>query len=129
MGIYIKSFCCFTTQALCIGVLAGAIATISTVNNAENFDDDAEAVAASRFDNTEEDGDRFRGVAWWLLCLGIVGIISQSVMFFIRLLYYNGRIETLFIVFGILVSHMVASYVHVIADLKIMVSHRRPLIF
>ena len=61
--------------------MAGAIATISTVNDAEIFDDDAEAVVASTFDNPEEDGDRFRGVAWWLLCLGIGGIISQSVMF------------------------------------------------
>ena len=109
----VKLFCSFTTQALCIGVLAGAIATISTVNDAEIFDDDAEAVVVSTFDNPEEDGDRFRGVAWWLLCLGIGAIISQSVMFFIRLLYYNGRIESLFIVFGILVS--LGVYVHMIA--------------
>ena len=104
--ICIKSVCCFTTQALCIGVLASAIATVSTVNNAEIFDDDEEgfrSTAASMFDNREEDGDRFREVAWWLLCLGITGIVSQSIMFFIRILYYAGRIETLFIVFGILV--------------------------
>ena len=98
MPICFNLICFLTTQAFCIGVLAGATATLATIDDTNLFEDapDGSEVA--------DDVDTYRGIAWWLLAMGIFGIVTQITMLFIRVMYCAGRFESLFVVFGILVS-------------------------
>ena len=98
MPICFNLICFLTIQAFCIGVLASAAATLTTIDNTNIFEDapDGSEVA--------DDVDTYRGIAWWLLAMGIFGIVTQITMLFIRVMYCAGRFESQFVVFGILVS-------------------------
>ena len=91
--------------------MASAATTIAIMNYTGIFDD------ASYGSEVYEDGKTYRGVAWWLLSLGIFGIVTQTIMFFIRVLYYTGRFESHFVVFGILAS-LKSMYAHLFIYLQ-----------
>ena len=112
MPICFSLICFLTTQAFCIGVLAGATATLATIDDTDIFEDAADGSEVA------DDVDTYRGIAWWLLVMGIFGIVTQITMLFIRVMYCAGRFESLFVVFGILVS-LVSMYAQLfIIDLK-----------
>ena len=56
--------------------------------------------------NIEERRDRYEAVAWCLLAIGIVGIVSQLIMAIIRGLYLGKIIENNFLTFIVIVSVM-----------------------
>ena len=94
----------FWLQACCIGVLVTCTVTLSTITDIRflnNAADDSE---------NGEDRDRYRAVAWWLLAVAIVGIITQIILLVFRALFFKKIIISHFVIFGILVS-IIVTYV------------------
>ena len=54
-------------------------------------------------DDAEEDKNRYRGVAGWLLFVSIAGIISQIVLAIIQSLFYAEVIQKQYSIFRIVV--------------------------
>ena len=77
-------------------MIASAVA-LSSIEDLYPDDIDEDSSAA-------EDRDRYRGVAGWLLFVGIAGIITQSVMVVVRGLYYTEIVKSQFMIFAVMVS-------------------------
>ena len=75
-----------------------AFSTINDIGFLDNAPDDSEEA---------EDRDRYRAVAWWLLAVAFVGVITQIVLLIFRALFFK-KIISQFVVFGILVSFIVS---------------------
>ena len=86
----------FCLQVLCIAVLVASAITISTLDDV--FDDVFEDIYSGYLER------RYRGVAGWLVFLGVAGIIIEIVMVIFRGLYFGQFISERFVVFGIVVS-------------------------
>ena len=83
-------------QVFCLGVLIASAVALSNIDAFfENFPEDSEF---------SDDRDRYRGVAGWMLFVGIAGIVVQAVMTIVRALYYGEIITSQFVAFGIAVS-------------------------
>ena len=87
---------CSYLQVLCFGILVASAVAISNINDIfEGAPDGSDAA---------DDRDKYRGVAGWLLFVGIAGLITQVAMAIIRGLYYGEIVTSQFIIFGITVS-------------------------
>ena len=87
---------CLFLQVLCFGVLVASGVAISNINDL--FEDAPSGSPAA------DDSDQYRGVAGWLLFVGIAGLVTQIIMAIIRGLYYGEAIASQFAIFGITVS-------------------------
>ena len=76
------------------------IASAVTVSNINEIFEDPEG-------EVEEDRNRYRAVAGFLVFVGIAGIITQAVLTIARALYYGEVITSQFTVFGIIVSYII----------------------
>lgn len=83
-------------------MIASAV-TLSTIND---LFEDPEGEAA-------DDEEQYRGVAGWLLFVGIAGLITQVIVIILRGLYYGEIIKAQFVAFAIVVSliHSIVSRV------------------
>jgi len=83
---------------LCLGVLIVSAITLSTINDIILFDDPLEGSEYA------DDAARYRGMAWWLLFVGIAGLITQVIISVTHGLYHGKIIKTHFVTFAIAVS-------------------------
>ena len=74
--------------------------TISTLQDISYFEDEY----ADEYDEFDNDRDRFRAVAGWLLFASIAGIVSRALMITARGLCYVQICRTRYNVFAVLVS-------------------------
>lgn len=90
-------------QVVCVGVVVGCAVTLSAIADSLFFDDDT----VEEVDALEDDRDRFRAVAGWLLFASIAGIVSRIAMVVIRLVFHLDIIDSesmLYLVFAVFVS-------------------------
>ena len=74
-------------------MIASAV-TISTINDLVGDDSDS----------TSDVERRYRGVAGWLVFLGVAGLIFEIIMAIFRGLYFGQVLSEGFVVFGVVVS-------------------------
>ena len=76
-------------QVLCFAVLVASAITISTLDD-----------IVGDSDSTTDEEQRYRGVAGWLVFLGVAGLIIEVIMVIFRALYFGQVISEGFVVFG-----------------------------
>ena len=87
-------------------VLVGSAVALSTINDIKIFDHFLDSVTEDSDDTDRR--RRYRDVAWWLLNVGIAGIVLPFVMAVVRKLYFNNIFTDNFLIFAITVSYKYA---------------------
>lgn len=85
----------FKSQAICLGVLITSTVALSTIDLLYSGIDGDSEVATDR--------NRYRGVAGWLLLIGIAGMIVKVIMMIIWGLHSAKTSKYQFLVFSVLV--------------------------
>ena len=103
-------------QIICVGVLIACSAALSAIGDISFEHDIVETIGGA---SGEDDRDRFRDVAGWLLFAGIAGIISQITIVIIRGLFYFEIIQNRYLTYAVLVSFILHSICPVVVISKL----------
>ena len=90
----------------CIAVLVAAALILSSIDEVDDYVDEANFYYSRYGDLEYKDANSYRGAAEWMLCIASLGIIFHPVMLFVRYLCCRAYVRSLFAVYSYVVSEL-----------------------
>lgn len=90
-------------QVFCIAALVAAVVTVSAITEVEDYFND--------YGREYEHADSYSRGAKWMIIVAILGSIYHFLMVFLRYLYINSRLKSLFHFYAYLVSSQLTTLI------------------